>query len=112
MQNFTSVSAIAALKNDFGLTNGSTVYVKTATVAASGSSRTVSVFVPVALESGLVIRDISHLLASALYYPLTKHGTIRLRGCGLDVHQGLVKDLARLLELKLNKVTMYAINAK
>lgn len=99
------IESIEVIKS-FGLVNGSRVYVKTETVAKSGMSRTVSVYVPVTSKGELFIKDISYFVAPITGQKIDKNGNIKLHGCGMDMHYWLVSELSREMGLDLEKVTL------
>jgi len=102
----TKLESITSLKK-YGIKDGSHIYVKTETVAKSGMSRTVSVFIPVQDRlSGLHIMCINYLTSEITGQKLDKKGNIKLHGCGMDMHYWLVSELAREMGLDLEKVTL------
>lgn len=90
----------------FNIVDGSYIYVKTETVAKSGMSRTVSVYIPVMVKGDLFIKNISYFVAPITNQKLDKNGNIKLRGCGMDMHCWLVSELAREMNLSLEKITL------
>lgn len=102
----TKLESITSLKK-YGIKDGSRIYVKTETVAKSGMSRTVSVFIPVQNRlSGLHIICINYLTSEITDQGLDKNGNIKLHGCGMDMHYWLVSELSREMGLTLEKVTL------
>lgn len=101
----TKLESIEVLKT-FNIVDGSRIYVKTETVAKSGMSRTVSVYVPVTDKGELFIKDISYFVAPITGQKLDKNDNIKLSGCGMDMHYWLVSELAREMGLDLEKVTL------
>lgn len=102
----TKLESITLLKK-YGVKDSSRIYVKTETVAKSGMSRTVSVFIPVQdRSSGLHIMCINYLTSEITGQKLDKNGNIKLYGCGMDVHDWLVSELACEMGLTLEKVTL------
>lgn len=99
------IESIEVLKT-FNIFDGSRIYVKTDTVAKSGMSRTVSVYVPVMDKGELFIKNISYFVAPITEQKLDKNGNIKLNGCGMDMHYWLVSELAREMGLTLEKVTL------
>lgn len=99
------IESIEVLKT-FNIVDGSRIYVKTETVAKSGMSRTVSVYVPVMDKGELFIKNISYFVAPITEQKLDKNGNIKLSGCGMDMHYWLVSKLAREMGLTLEKVTL------
>lgn len=99
------IESIEVLKT-FNIVDGSRIYVKTETVAKSGMSRTVSVYVPVMDKGELFIKNISYFVAPITEQKLDKNGNIKLNGCGMDMHYWLVSELAREMGLTLEKVTL------
>lgn len=101
----TKLESVTLLKK-YGIEDGSRIYVKTETVAKSGMSRTVSVYVPVTDKGQLFIKNISYFVAPITGQKLDKNGNIKLSGCGMDMHYWLVSELAREMGLTLEKVTL------
>lgn len=102
----TKLESITSLKK-YGIKDVSRIYVKTETVAKSGMSRTVSVFIPVQDRlNGLDIICINYLTSEITGQKLDKNGNIKLHGCGMDMHYWLVSELAREMGLTLEKVTL------
>lgn len=101
----TKLESVTLLKK-YGIEDGSRIYVKTETVAKSGMSRTVSVYVPVTDKGQLFIKNISYFVAPITGQKLDKNGNIKLSCCGMDMHYWLVSELAREMGLTLEKVTL------
>jgi hypothetical protein len=77
----------ADLVNDFGLIDGISwrVYANVTRVSVSGMSRTIEFYlITPDNNGGHYLARITHLVAGAQNYPLTRNG-LRISGCGMDM---------------------------
>lgn len=78
------------------------LFVKTETVAKSGISRTVAVYLPV----NNFIVNYNSGVARLIGETLNKDGNITLKGCGMDMHYWLVNEINKLAGTSFTKVTL------
>lgn len=78
---------------------GDTIYTAVRHVSQSGMTRHISLFIPIKARDGnLGIRNISHLAARVLGWPMNKNGdAVKVGGCGMDMGFNTVYELSATL---------------